>query len=180
MSPPRGKKFVPLQAIILLLILAALMVQAKKAPKTSSGHNLERSLDDELIASYECPGRSRDWTVRCLVPTTNYQLTVDLCGTKKKPDKKLVEKCIRELYILSKSCPQPSMMEAAKEMLYHKAPPPPPQTAASPNSRFSSPGRNRPSSQVDAIYGLPVVGNPSKKAKGGKKKKKKSKDPFDL
>ncbi|KAL1399326.1 hypothetical protein pipiens_008301 [Culex pipiens pipiens] len=169
MSPPRGMKVVAV--ITLVLILAALpAVPAKKAP---SGHNLEQSLDDELIASYECPGRSRDWTVRCLVPTTNYQLT--------KTDKKLIERCIRELYILSKSCPQPSMVEAAKEMLYHKGPPPPPPqpaaAAAGPTSRFRSPGRNRPSSPVDAISGLPVVRAPTKKLKGGKKK---SKDPFDL
>uniref|UniRef100_A0A8D8GN61 (northern house mosquito) hypothetical protein n=1 Tax=Culex pipiens TaxID=7175 RepID=A0A8D8GN61_CULPI len=173
MSPPRGMKVVAV--ITLVLILAVLpAVPAKKAP---SGHNLEQSLDDELIASYECPGRSRDWTVRCLVPTTNYQLTVDLCGTKKKTDKKLIERCIRELYILSKSCPQPSMVEAAKEMLYHKGPPPPPPQPAGPTSRFRSAGRNRPTSPVDAISGLPLVGAPTKKLKGGKKK---SKDPFEL
>ncbi|KAL9700198.1 hypothetical protein quinque_003639 [Culex quinquefasciatus] len=144
MSPPRGMKVV--QAITLVLILAALLaVPAKKAPRSTSGHNLERSLDDEL-----------------------------------KTDKKLIERCIRELYILSKSCPQPSMVEAAKEMLYHKGPPPPPPQPAAPagpTSRFQSASRNRPSSPVDAISGLPVVGAPTKKLKGGKKKRK---DPFDL
>lgn len=97
-----------------------------------------------------------------------------------KTDKKLIERCIRELYILSKSCPQPSMVEAAKEMLYHKGPPPPPPQPAAPagpTSRFRSASRNRPSSPVDAISGLPVVGAPTKKLKGGKKKRK---DPFDL
>lgn len=49
MSPPRGMKVE--QTITLLLILSALLaVHAKKTPKSTSGHNLERSLDDELVS----------------------------------------------------------------------------------------------------------------------------------
>ncbi|XP_055607055.1 uncharacterized protein LOC129754848 [Uranotaenia lowii] len=118
---------------ITFVLVVLLHPALTKKSSSSSSRNLESKLDDELIPSYECQQRSRDWTIRCLVPSTNYQLSVDLCGTNEKPNKKLLERCAQELYILSKSCPQPSMMDAAREMMHNKAPPPPPPTSAAIN-----------------------------------------------
>uniref|UniRef100_A0A182N235 Uncharacterized protein n=1 Tax=Anopheles dirus TaxID=7168 RepID=A0A182N235_9DIPT len=73
---------------------------------------------------YECDERSRDWTVRCLVPLTNAQLSVDLCNTGAKKDLDILKRCAKELQILGQSCPQSApVVEIAKNMQTHKPPP---------------------------------------------------------
>uniref|UniRef100_T1E336 Putative proline rich salivary secreted peptide n=1 Tax=Psorophora albipes TaxID=869069 RepID=T1E336_9DIPT len=143
---------------------------AKKS-SSSSGARLGNSLDDdELIPSYECAKRSRDWTARCLVPMTNYQMSLDLCGTNQTPDEKLVQQCVRELYILGKSCPQPTMADAAKEMMYHKKPPPPPPASAS--ATPTKPTRKRAVTSNPLHNDLPSLSkafNSGKGNVGGKK-----------
>uniref|UniRef100_T1D522 Putative proline rich salivary secreted peptide n=1 Tax=Psorophora albipes TaxID=869069 RepID=T1D522_9DIPT len=137
---------------------------AKKA-SSSGGARLGNNLDDdELIPSYECAKRSRDWTARCLVPMTNYQMSLDLCGTNQTPDEKLVERCVRELYILGKSCPQPSMADAAKEMMYHKKPPPPPPVAA---ANPTKPTRKRAVTPNPLRADLPGLNKAFNSGKGG-------------
>ncbi|EAT39419.1 AAEL008766-PA [Aedes aegypti] len=78
---------VPAQLTIAVGFLFAVSVcppstAAKKSTSAARTRSLESSLDDELIPSYECAHRSRDWTLRCMVPVTNFQMSLDLCGTK--------------------------------------------------------------------------------------------------
>uniref|UniRef100_A0A182LYM7 Uncharacterized protein n=1 Tax=Anopheles culicifacies TaxID=139723 RepID=A0A182LYM7_9DIPT len=73
---------------------------------------------------YECDERSRDWTVRCLVPLTNAQMSVDLCKTGENPDQQFLNRCAKELQVLGLSCPQPvAVADIAKNMQVHKPPP---------------------------------------------------------
>ncbi|XP_062550555.1 uncharacterized protein LOC134215359 [Armigeres subalbatus] len=116
---------------VLFLVSVCYPSLAARKSSSSSARMLESSFDDELIPSYECSHRSRDWTMRCMVPVTNFQMSLDLCGTKQKPDESHIQRCVKELYILGKSCPQTSMIDAAKEMMHQKGPPPPPKQAPS-------------------------------------------------
>ncbi|XP_055534240.1 uncharacterized protein LOC129723815 [Wyeomyia smithii] len=101
---------------------------AGEAKKSTSFHHPENSFDDddELIPVDECSQRSRDWTLRCLVPVTNFQMAIDLCGTKQKPAKNFIKQCLKQLTITGKSCPQLSMMETASAMARNGKPPPAP------------------------------------------------------
>ncbi|KFB50857.1 hypothetical protein ZHAS_00019200 [Anopheles sinensis] len=82
------------------------------------------SHDDELFPIYQCDDRSRAWTKRCLVPLTNAQLSLDLCGTGEKVELTFVKGCAKELQILAKSCPQPgSVSSMAMDMFVHNPPP---------------------------------------------------------
>ncbi|EAT39416.1 AAEL008766-PB [Aedes aegypti] len=164
---------VPAQLTIAVGFLFAVSVcppstAAKKSTSAARTRSLESSLDDELIPSYECAHRSRDWTLRCMVPVTNFQMSLDLCGTKQKPDEHHVQGCVKELYILGKSCPQTSMMDAAKEMMHQKSPPPPP----SPSK--SKPKKPQPTNPLE--NSLPQLSKAYSTGKNSGKKKEK----FDL
>ncbi|XP_053676256.1 uncharacterized protein LOC128726467 [Anopheles nili] len=94
---------------------------AKKSKPHSDGY-----ADDELFPIYECDERSREWTKRCLVPLTNVQLSVDLCGTGELPDQTFLKRCAKDLQILGDSCPQPApVADLARNMQTHKPPPAP-------------------------------------------------------
>ncbi|XP_058123108.1 uncharacterized protein LOC131294132 [Anopheles ziemanni] len=82
------------------------------------------SLNDDLFPIYQCDDRSRAWTKRCLVPLTNAQLSLDLCGTGEKVELTFVKGCAKELQILAKSCPQPGPLSSmAMDMFVHNPPP---------------------------------------------------------
>ncbi|XP_052861479.1 uncharacterized protein LOC128268429 [Anopheles cruzii] len=89
--------------------------------------------DEDLFPVYECDKRSRNWTLRCLVPLTNFQLSLDLCRTNEKPDKAHVHRCAQELKALGKSCPQTaSVADMANNMILHSPPPPLPDSPNAP------------------------------------------------
>uniref|UniRef100_A0A182QG68 Proline rich salivary secreted peptide n=1 Tax=Anopheles farauti TaxID=69004 RepID=A0A182QG68_9DIPT len=120
------KKSVVIISLVILSTLFSYSLGLKKS-------NRDQSVEDELFPIYECDERSREWTVRCLVPLTNAQLSVDLCKTGKKTEQDVLKKCAKELQILGQSCPQPGpVVEIAKDMQFHK-PPPPPMRYDSPN-----------------------------------------------
>ncbi|XP_053663981.1 uncharacterized protein LOC128713145 [Anopheles marshallii] len=118
-----------ISVIILYLTMLGVynVTWAKKSnPRTSSS-----SIEDELFPIYECDERSRDWTLRCLVPLTNAQMSVDLCKTGENPDQLFLKRCAKELQILGQSCPQPvAVADIARNMQVHK---PPPMSHDSPN-----------------------------------------------
>ncbi|XP_019562504.3 uncharacterized protein LOC109430866 [Aedes albopictus] len=170
-----SRRMVPVKLTIAVGFLFTVSVcsssmTAKKSPSsTGRARSVESGLDDELIPSYECAHRSRDWTMRCMVPVTNFQMSLDLCGTNQTPDKNHVQNCVKELYILGKSCPQTSMMDAAKEMMHQKGPPPPP-----PAPQTTKP--KKPKAKKLLENSLPHLSKAySKGTVGGKKKEK-----FDL
>ncbi|XP_050075874.1 uncharacterized protein LOC126563287 [Anopheles maculipalpis] len=113
---------------ILLCIISLCGCNITCAKKSSAN---EYSTEDELFPIYECDERSRDWTIRCLVPLTNAQMSVDLCKTGEDPDQQFLIRCAKDLQILGQSCPQPGpVVDIAKNMQVHK---PPPMTYDSPN-----------------------------------------------
>ncbi|XP_035911435.1 uncharacterized protein LOC118511906 [Anopheles stephensi] len=108
----------------ILFYITIVAVYSSTSAKKSSPKAGEHSVDDELFPIYECDERSRAWTVRCLVPLTNAQLSVDLCKTGENPDQQFLVRCAKELQILSQSCPQPvALADIAKNMQVHKPPP---------------------------------------------------------
>ncbi|XP_049297171.1 uncharacterized protein LOC125771031 [Anopheles funestus] len=114
-----------------ILLIAVCMTTVCTWAKKSKQKTYESSIEDELFPIYECDERSRDWTLRCLVPLTNAQMSVDLCQTGESPDQHVLQRCAKELQILGQSCPQPvAVADIAKNMQIHK---PPPMSYISPN-----------------------------------------------
>ncbi|XP_035785746.1 uncharacterized protein LOC118463338 [Anopheles albimanus] len=110
--------------ILLLIFILACTIPDTKCSKKSTTNNIDS--DDDLFPIYECDERTRDWTKRCLVQMTNAQLSLDLCGTGEKPDQPYVQRCVRQLKAIGKSCPQPApVADMANDMMIHKPPPPP-------------------------------------------------------
>ncbi|XP_052897858.1 uncharacterized protein LOC128304690 [Anopheles moucheti] len=115
----------------IVLCLTTLSVHNVTWAKKSNLKASSSSIEDELFPIYECDERSRDWTLRCLVPLTNAQMSVDLCKTGENPDQHFLKRCAKELQILGQSCPQPvAVADIAKNMQVHK---PPPSSYDSPN-----------------------------------------------
>uniref|UniRef100_A0A182IL58 Uncharacterized protein n=1 Tax=Anopheles atroparvus TaxID=41427 RepID=A0A182IL58_ANOAO len=116
---------------VLCFLIYVAIVCANQALAAENGKSRENTFDDELFPIYECDDRSRAWTKRCLVPLTNAQLSIDLCGTGEKVDLTFVKRCAKELQILAQSCPQPGPVSTlAQDMLDHN---PPPARPASPS-----------------------------------------------
>uniref|UniRef100_A0A2M4ANK3 Putative proline rich salivary secreted peptide n=1 Tax=Anopheles triannulatus TaxID=58253 RepID=A0A2M4ANK3_9DIPT len=108
---------------LFLIFILTCTVPDTKCLKKSSTSKIDP--DDELFPIYECDKRTRDWTTRCLVEMTNAQLSLDLCGTGKKPDQSYVQRCVRQLKAIGKSCPQPApVADMADDMIIHNPPPP--------------------------------------------------------
>uniref|UniRef100_A0A2M4C1N0 Putative proline rich salivary secreted peptide n=1 Tax=Anopheles marajoara TaxID=58244 RepID=A0A2M4C1N0_9DIPT len=104
---------------------------------------------------YECDKRTRDWTTRCLVEMTNAQLSLDLCGTGKKPDQSYVQRCVRQLKAIGKSCPQPApVADMADDMIIHNPPPPLP---LSPNAPKLPTVKKEQQKKLDKLHGKDVL-----------------------
>ncbi|XP_050090133.1 uncharacterized protein LOC126574156 [Anopheles aquasalis] len=120
--------------ILFLVFILTCTVPDTKCLKKSTTSKIDP--DDELYPIYECDKRTRDWTTRCLVEMTNAQLSVDLCGTGEKPDPSYVQRCVRQLKAIGKSCPQPApVADMANDMMNHNPPPPPPLSPNAPKQR---------------------------------------------
>uniref|UniRef100_A0A2M3YW95 Putative proline rich salivary secreted peptide n=1 Tax=Anopheles nuneztovari TaxID=30067 RepID=A0A2M3YW95_9DIPT len=119
---------------LFLIFILACTVPDTKCLKKSTTNKIDP--DDELFPIYECDKRTRDWTMRCLVEMTNAQLSVDLCGTGEKPDPSYVQRCVRQLKAIGKSCPQPApVADMANDMMMHNPPPPLPLSPNAPKLR---------------------------------------------
>uniref|UniRef100_A0A2M3ZE04 Putative proline rich salivary secreted peptide n=1 Tax=Anopheles braziliensis TaxID=58242 RepID=A0A2M3ZE04_9DIPT len=139
--------------ILFLIFMLTCSVPDTKCLKKSTSSKIDP--DDELFPIYECDKRTRDWTKRCLVEMTNAQLSLDLCGTGKKPDQSFVKRCVRQLKAIGKSCPQPApVADMANDMLIHNAPPPLP---LSPNAPKLRTVKKEQQKKLDKPYGKDVL-----------------------
>uniref|UniRef100_A0A2M3YY23 Putative proline rich salivary secreted peptide n=1 Tax=Anopheles braziliensis TaxID=58242 RepID=A0A2M3YY23_9DIPT len=139
--------------ILFLIFMLTCSVPDTKCLKKSTSSKIDP--DDELFPIYECDKRTRDWTKRCLVEMTNAQLSLDLCGTGKKPDQSFVKRCVRQLKAIGKSCPQPApVADMANDMLIHNAPPPLP---LSPNAPKLRTVKKEQQKKLDKPYGKDML-----------------------
>uniref|UniRef100_A0A182WLW5 Proline rich salivary secreted peptide n=1 Tax=Anopheles minimus TaxID=112268 RepID=A0A182WLW5_9DIPT len=112
--------------LFIILYIKTLCDYNVTCAKKSNRKSYDSSIEDELFPIYECDERSRDWTLRCLVPLTNAQMSLDLCKTGENPDQQFLHRCAKELQILGQSCPQPvAVADIARNMQAHKPPPMP-------------------------------------------------------
>uniref|UniRef100_A0A2M4DRL0 Putative proline rich salivary secreted peptide n=1 Tax=Anopheles darlingi TaxID=43151 RepID=A0A2M4DRL0_ANODA len=138
--------------ILLLIFILACAIPDTKCVKKSSANKIDQ--DDDLFPIYKCDTRTRDWTQRCLVQMTNAQLSLDLCRTGEKPDQPYVQRCVRQLKAIGKSCPQPApVADIAKDMMMHNPPPPP----SSPNAPKLRKAKKEKTKKLDKPYDKDVL-----------------------